>query len=109
MQLIEDHGGDLGTYKSSPYYREFQEDIDMWESNIARVTETLESLMTVQKLWQYLEQIFKGQPDIQKQMPSEDAVFRQKDKIFKDEMTRIDADRNALSALLVPGFNQLLG
>jgi hypothetical protein len=51
MQLIEDHGGDLGTYKSSPYYREFQEPIDMWESNIARVTETLESLMTVQKLW----------------------------------------------------------
>jgi len=55
MQLIEDHGGDLGTYKSSPYYREFQDEIDLWESNIARVTETLEALMTVQKLWQYLE------------------------------------------------------
>lgn len=42
-------------------------------------------------------------------MPSEDAIFKQKDKIFKDEMTRIDSDRNALNALLVPGFNQLLG
>ena len=55
MQLIEDHGGYLGTYKSSPYYKEFQEDIDNWEQRIGQVTETLETLMTVQKLWQYLE------------------------------------------------------
>jgi dynein heavy chain len=66
MQLIEDHGGHLGQFKSSPYYKEFQEDIDNWEQRIAQVTETLETLMTVQKLWQYLEQIFKGQQDIQK-------------------------------------------
>ena len=55
MQLIEDHSGDLGTYKSSPYYREFQDYIDDWELKINRVIETLEALMTVQKLWQYLE------------------------------------------------------
>lgn len=60
MQMIEDHGGDLGTYKSSPYYREFQGLVDEWEANIAGITETLENLMTVQKLWMYLEQIFKG-------------------------------------------------
>lgn len=108
MQLIEDHGGQLGTYKSSPYYKEFQEDIDAWEQRIAQVTETLETLMTVQKLWQYLEQIFKGQQDIQKQLPNDDAVFKKYDQIFKDEMVRINSDKNAINALLVPNFLGLL-
>jgi dynein heavy chain len=60
MQIIEEDGGELGKFKSSAFYKEFQTRIDFWESNIAQVTETLETLMVVQKLWQYLEQIFKG-------------------------------------------------
>ena len=35
MQLIEEHGGTLGNHKSSPYYKEFDTKIDLWESNIA--------------------------------------------------------------------------
>lgn len=47
MQLIEEHGGTLGNHKSSPYYKEFDTKIDIWESNIAQITETLEILLTV--------------------------------------------------------------
>jgi len=35
MELIEDHGGKLGNMKSSPYYKEFDVKIDLWESNIS--------------------------------------------------------------------------
>jgi len=35
MELIEDHGGRLGTMKSSPYYKEFDVKIDLWEYNIS--------------------------------------------------------------------------
>jgi len=65
MALIEDHSNMLARHKSSPYYREFSEDIDMWETNIATMTENLEMLMQVQSMWQYLECIFMGQQDIQ--------------------------------------------
>jgi dynein heavy chain len=64
IELIEDHGGKLGTMKSSPYYREFDTKIDLWESNIAQITETLELLLLVQGKWRYLESIFRGQPEI---------------------------------------------
>jgi dynein heavy chain len=104
MAIIEEHGGELGKFKSSAYYKEFQKPIDTWESNIAQVTETLETLMVVQKLWQYLEQIFKGQQDIQKQMPTEDGIFKKYDVIFKDEMDRLSENRNAIKGLLVEGF-----
>jgi len=47
MELIEDHGQKLGTAKSSPFYKEFDTDIDYWESTISQITETLEILIAV--------------------------------------------------------------
>lgn len=47
MALIETHSNELSRHKSSPYYREFAEDIDMWETHIATITENLEMLMQV--------------------------------------------------------------
>jgi hypothetical protein len=64
MQLIEDHSNKLARHKSSQYYREFDEQIDFWETQIASITETLEMLIQVQSMWQYLESIFMGQADI---------------------------------------------
>jgi hypothetical protein len=75
MEIIEEHGTLLGTMKSSPYYKEFDTKIDYWEQAISQITETLEILLAVQGKWKYLESIFKGQPDISKQLPNENAIF----------------------------------
>jgi dynein heavy chain len=94
MELIEDHGQKLGTAKSSPFYKEFDTDIDYWESTISQITVTLEILIAVQSKWKYLESIFKGQPDISKQLPNEDSIFKRNNQIFKTEMERIAKVRN---------------
>jgi len=47
ITLIEEHSGDLAKHKSSPFYKQFDDKIDMWENNIAKITETLEILMVV--------------------------------------------------------------
>jgi dynein heavy chain len=94
--------------KSSPYYKEFDTKIDAWEANIAQITETLEVLMAVQEKWKYLESIFKGQPDISKQLPNEDSVFKSNNLTFKAEMDRIQKEKNCLRSLIVKGFLALL-
>lgn len=104
MELIEDHGGKLGNMKSSPYYKEFDTKIDLWEGNISAITETLEILLAVQGKWKYLESIFRGQPDISKQLPNEDSVFKRNNTMFKAEMDRINKERNCLRSLVVKGF-----
>ena len=48
----------------------------------------------------YLESIFKGQPDLAKQLPQEEATFRQVDVVFKKEITRIWEIRKAYAALV---------
>jgi dynein heavy chain, axonemal len=94
--------------KSSPYYKEFDTKIDYWELNISQITETLEMLMAVQDKWKYLESIFKGQPDISKQLPNEDSVFKSNNQTFKTEMERIQKEKNCLRSLIVKGFLSLL-
>jgi dynein heavy chain len=43
--VIEEHTQDLSQHKSSPYYKQFDEKIDLWDNNIAAITETLEMLI----------------------------------------------------------------
>jgi dynein heavy chain, axonemal len=50
----------------------------------------------------------EGQPDIQKQLPSEESTFRKYDQIFRAEMDRINKDRNCIRALIIKGFLQTL-
>jgi dynein heavy chain len=99
MEIIEEHGTMLGSMKSSPYYKEFDTKIDYWEHSISSITETLEILLQVQSKWKYLESIFKGQPDISKQLPLEDSVFRRNHVMFKEELARIASNRNCKIAL----------
>lgn len=68
---------------------------------MANITETIELLAAVQGKWQYLESIFKGQPDLAKQLGREDAAFKQIDKIFRQESARIYKEQNCYKALIV--------
>jgi len=101
IQCIEDHSAQLANMKSSPYYKQFNEKIDFWENNIASITETLELLIQVQGKWQYLESIFKGQPDLSKQLVKECAAFLKINGTFKAEMVRINKEQNCYRALIV--------
>lgn len=47
ITLIEEHSGELAKHKSSNFYKQFDEKIDAWETNIAKITDTLEILTTV--------------------------------------------------------------
>lgn len=107
-QVIEDHVVKLSNMKSSPYYKQFDDKIDMWENNIAQITETLELLLAVQGKWSYLESIFRGQQDISKQLPSESSIFTKINNDFKIEMERVNKERNAYRSLIVKGFIQIL-
>jgi len=83
LTLIEEHSQQLAAHKSSPYYKNFNDKIDFWEQNIANITETIEMLSQVQSKWFYLESIFKGQPELAKQLGREESSFKQIDKSFR--------------------------
>jgi len=82
MKAIEDDQIMLSTYKASRFVRPFIRDVDHWEREISKVLEITESILTVQRQWLYLENIFAGE-DIRNQLPKETVEFENLNNAFK--------------------------
>ena len=63
--------------------------------------------LACQKSWLYLESIFNAS-DIQRQLPSEDRMFRQVDKSYKDIMRKVQKVPLAMRAATQPGWYKLI-
>jgi len=62
-------------------------------------------LLTVQRQWMYLENIFLGE-DIRRQLPRESAEFDEVNTGWKTIMTRLSKTKNALRGTHYQGENK---
>ncbi|KAL3846382.1 hypothetical protein ACJMK2_017380 [Sinanodonta woodiana] len=92
---LEDNQVQLSTMKASRFVKAFEQDVDRWERTLSHILEVVEMLLTVQRQWMYLENIFLGE-DIRKQLPRESAEFDDVNAKWKIIMTRLNKDKNAL-------------
>ncbi len=81
-QTLDDDVKRLSTIKTSPYYAQFEAEIEEWEVTLANISDTLDLLMTVQKNWSHLESIFNLQDDMSFQLPNEASIFAGVNKAF---------------------------
>ncbi|XP_029784654.1 dynein heavy chain 2, axonemal [Suricata suricatta] len=103
FQALEDNQVALSTMKASRFVKAFEKEVDQWERCLSLVLEVVEMVLTVQRQWMYLENIFLGE-DIRKQLPSESAMFDQINSTWKRIMDRISKDSNALRSTHHPGL-----
>jgi len=75
LQKLQEHQGSLGTLKISRYCGPFMEIIETWERSLSGVSEIIDAILQMQRIWLYLENIFSSSEDIQKQLPTETALF----------------------------------
>ena len=106
-QLLEDHQVTLSTMKASRFVKAFESDVDFWERTLSTILEVVELLLTVQRQWMYLENIFTGE-DIRRQLPIETNKFDAIDERFLDIGRRLKEDPNAQRGTHVEGLQQRL-
>ena len=82
-QFLEDDSVALSTMKASKFYSSFQQRIDEWERCLSTISEVVESILSVQRKWIYLESIFMSGGDIAKQLPQEHALFVQVNTLYQ--------------------------
>uniref|UniRef100_A0A8C0I316 Dynein axonemal heavy chain 2 n=1 Tax=Balaenoptera musculus TaxID=9771 RepID=A0A8C0I316_BALMU len=103
FQALEDNQVSLSTMKASRFVKAFAKDVDHWERCLSLILEVIEVVLTVQRQWMYLENIFLGE-DIRKQLPNESGLFDQVNGNWKDIMDRMNEDPNALRSTHYPGL-----
>jgi dynein heavy chain len=62
-----------------------------WETKLNNMSELIEEIAKCQRTWMYLEPIFASD-DIHKQMPTEGALFKDVDTLWKGTMDAIVND-----------------
>ncbi|XP_064181287.1 dynein axonemal heavy chain 2 [Anguilla rostrata] len=107
FQALEDNQVTLSTMKASRFVRAFEKEVDRWERCLSLVLEVIEMILTVQRQWMYLENIFLGE-DIRKQLPRETTEFDKINSSWKTIMDRLSKDNNALRGTHYPGLLEKL-
>eukprot|EP01022_Parablepharisma_sp_SALTPOND_P013750 TRINITY_DN1846_c1_g1_i1.p2 TRINITY_DN1846_c1_g1~~TRINITY_DN1846_c1_g1_i1.p2 ORF type:complete len:5107 (+),score=843.18 TRINITY_DN1846_c1_g1_i1:25620-40940(+) len=107
LDILEKDLNKLSEMKTSESFQAFQTDIESWESDLIKVSETLDLLWQVQGLWCRQEAIFNGQGSLSKQLgeKSDFDIVHQK---FMKEMARIHKDQNVKKACLEKNFDKIL-
>ncbi|XP_069857588.1 dynein axonemal heavy chain 2 isoform X5 [Dipodomys merriami] len=103
FQALEDNQVALSTMKASRFVKAFEKEVDHWERCLSLILEVIEMVLTVQRQWMYLENIFMGE-DIRKQLPNESALFDQVNSNWKSILDRMSKDNNALRSTHYPGL-----
>ncbi|KAM9801492.1 cytoplasmic dynein 2 heavy chain 1 [Neosynchiropus ocellatus] len=93
----------LQSLKDSPYFRNFQDKVSLWEVRLSDLDEYLQSLNAIQRRWVYLEPIFgRGA------LPREEARFKRVDEDFRSIMSDIQRDNRVISLTSRAGIRNSL-
>ncbi|XP_071455007.1 dynein axonemal heavy chain 2 [Hetaerina americana] len=99
---IEENQVTLATMKSTRFVEPFIQEVEHWERALVLMVEVLEMVLTVQRQYLYLENIFLGE-DIRKQLPEESGDFDIVSKEWKVLTSAFYQEKNALRCSTFPG------
>ena len=83
QQALDDHMVMTQSLSFSPFKKQFEAEIDQWESSLRLVQDILDEWILCQRNWLYLEPIFQSE-DIARQLPNEWKRFSEVNKTWKD-------------------------
>ncbi|KAI4504209.1 hypothetical protein M0802_000680 [Mischocyttarus mexicanus] len=101
LQTLEDHQVLLSSMKSTRFVEPFAIDVDYWERALSTVGEVLEMVLSVQRSYFYMDNIFSSE-DIRKQLPKETDEFGKLTRSWVQITSRMADHELALPTTHVP-------
>ncbi|XP_058476444.1 dynein axonemal heavy chain 3-like [Solea solea] len=105
--LLDDHIMKTQTMKASPFIKPMERECKEWEDKLVSMQDILDSMLTCQATWLYLEPIFSSE-DIIAQMPEEGRKFAIVDGYYKNIIAGAVKDTHVLVATDQPNMLERL-
>jgi dynein heavy chain len=105
--MLDDHLIKTQTMKGSPYAAFMLEPILEWEGTLERTQDFLETWVSVQSTWRYLEPVFSSE-DLMNQMRQHGTIFREVDREWKRLMAKVANDPSSAAIWEIDGLGPLL-
>jgi dynein heavy chain, axonemal len=103
FSVLDESSVMLSSLKVSPHHVPFKAQIHEWELCLSTMSEALEAVSHVQKLWIYLESIFVSSDDsVNRQLPAEAATFERVDNGIRVVMDQMHQNPLVKAALCSP-------
>ena len=102
-QVLDEHLSNTQAMLINPFKKPFAEEIDEWYSKMVLVSNILEEWARFQQQWSYLQPIFDS-PDIAKQLPNENNLFKRVDANWKHTMSQTKVQKNVLRICTSEGY-----
>lgn len=101
MDLLEDHLTQLQTMMDSKFIGYFYDQVNEWLKKVFAVQQVVELWMESQRKWVYLEVIFVGSEDINRQLPKQAKKFLEIDQSFRAEVKDLASARTGMTKMII--------
>ncbi|KAL3113940.1 hypothetical protein niasHT_017890 [Heterodera trifolii] len=105
---LKEHMSNLEQMKSSPYYKQFEEDALSWEEKLNKMNTIFNSWIYVQRRYVYLEGLFTGSANIAHLLPSESNRFNMVSNEFFGLMRKVSTSPRILDVIHIQGVQKIL-
>ena len=105
---IKEHINSIMAMKLSPYFKEFEEEANVWEDRLNRINALFDVWIDVQRRWVYLDGIFGSSVDIKHLLPVETSRFQSVSTEFLSLMKRVGKSPLVMDVLNIQGVQKTL-
>lgn len=105
---IKEHINSITAMKLSPYFKEFEEEANVWEDRLNRINALFDVWIDVQRRWVYLDGIFGSSADIKHLLPVETSRFQSVSTEFLALMKRVSKSPLVIDVLNIQGVQKTL-
>lgn len=76
FETLEEHQLLVNNMLLSKYVGYFEKTIEAWKQDLGAIYDVVQTLIEVQKSWSFLENLFIGSQEVQRELPKESEQFK---------------------------------